>query len=111
MSFEMTRAIVDSVNQNSSWRNTSQALNFVCGALVAYDAAAGANPYDGLDVERVFAAIELLSRRRNLEVSPFVASWHPAVDAWDRPDLPSFWDDRLQKALLGRSGGTNKAET
>lgn len=76
------------------------ALHFVCGALAAYDSAEGKNPFSGLDVERVFAAVELLSERRTLEVSPFVASWHPAVDAWDEADK-SFvsYDADIQKAL------------
>lgn len=66
---------------------------------MAYDAAAGGSPYEGLDVERVFAAVELLAERRTLEVSPFVSAWHPAVDAWDRPGLPPFFDRKLKHAL------------
>jgi SIR2-like domain len=58
-------------------------LHFVCGALLAYDAAAGRSPFLGLDIERVFSAVQLLAERNALEVSPFVASWHPAVDALD----------------------------
>lgn len=83
-------------------------LNFVCGALVAHDAASGHSPYDGLDVERVFAAVELLSRRRELEVTPFVSAWHPAVDEWDRPELPAFWDRNLQSGLFSEHS-TNRA--
>ena len=71
---------------------------------MAYDGAAGTNPYAGLDVERVFAAVELLAERRTLEVTPFVSAWHPAVDAHDRnAQLPSFWDRKLRDALLRES--------
>lgn len=71
----------------------------MCGALLAYDAAGGASPYAGLDVERVFAAVEPLTERRTLEVSPFVAAWHPAVDAWDRPREPAFFGKDFKRAL------------
>jgi SIR2-like domain len=58
-------------------------LHFVCGALIAYDAANGASPFEELDVERVVSAIRLLADRRSLEVSPFVWAWHPNVEELD----------------------------
>src|SRR5262245_62067354 len=89
LSFEMTRALVERLSSDSVPPEAGKALSFVCGELMAYDASQGGNPYEGLDVERVFAAVELLARRRELEVTPFVSAWHPAVDVWDRPEAPS----------------------
>lgn len=103
-SYGMTQALVERVGV-ARFSQTAQALNFVCGALTAYDASGGSSPFDGLDVERVFAAVQLLSERRTLEVTPFVSSWHPAVDAWDRPSLPSFVDRNIKEALVDRYGG------
>lgn len=100
--FEMTEKLVEGINGEQHYSHTTEALNFVCGALVAYDAAAGASPYAGLDVERVFAAVGLLAERRTLEVSPFVSAWHPAVDAWDRPREPTFFGKDLKRALMSR---------
>lgn len=103
--FNMTQHLVERVGTRS-WDPTTSALHFVCGALIAYDAAEGASPYEGLDVERVFAAVELLAERRTLEVSPFVSAWHPAVDTWDEtraPD-PAFFDRHLKEALAGGRG-------
>jgi hypothetical protein len=98
----MTEKLVEGINREQQYTQTTQALNFVCGALVAYDAAAGISPYAGLDVERVFAAVELLAERRTLEVTPFVAAWHPAVDAWDRPREPAFFGRNLKRALVSQ---------
>lgn len=85
--FEMTEQLVRRINERSYDRHpTAAALHFVCGALLAHDGAEGGNPFSGLDVERVFAAVELLAERNTLEVSPFVASWHRAVDALDTPN-------------------------
>lgn len=75
------------------------ALHFVCGALLQYDGATGASPFRGLDVERVFAAVGLLAERNVLEVSPFVTSWHPAVDAWEMPG-PENTFAALARAML-----------
>jgi hypothetical protein len=100
--FEATKHLVEAINTaQGPWRKTAQALNFVCGALVAYDSAAGGSPYAGLDVERVMSAIELLAERETLEVTPFIGAWHPAVDEWDRPNPPPFFDNDFSRAVLG----------
>jgi hypothetical protein len=107
MSVGMTKTLVDRIGRKFPQYELPAALHFVCGAILAYDAAEGTNPLgDPPDVERVFAAIRLLEDRRNLEVSPFIAAWHPAVDAWDtgKPrGRVAFFDQNLQKALLGES--------
>jgi hypothetical protein len=100
----MTKAMVERLNGQRAAPPTTKALNFVCGALVAYDASRGESPYSGLDIERVFAAVELLARRRELEVTPFVSSWHPAVDEWDVPELQNEWDERFYEALASGTG-------
>lgn len=101
--FEMTEALVRRLGERPGGQ-TTQALHFVCGAILAYDAAQGASPYAGLDVERVFAAVELLAARADLEVTPFVSSWHPAVDAWDRPSPPMGFDRDIQRHLMEEHG-------
>jgi hypothetical protein len=99
----MTERVVSEIGR-ARLSGSAQALNFVCGALVAYDSAEGKSPYAGLDVERVFAAVELLAERNKLEVTPFVATWHPAVDTWDRKSTPAFFDKQLKDAVVGQFG-------
>ena len=60
---------------------TVHALNFCIGALVAHDTARGGNAYSGIDVERLFSAVHMLSIRDDLEVAPFVASWMPSLES------------------------------
>jgi hypothetical protein len=109
MTIGMTEQLVKRIAARAHGQGAS-ALHFVCGALMLYDAARGASPYDGLDVERVFAAVELLAERHELEVSPFVSSWHPAVDAWDETsrEVPAFWDQDFARALA-RGGSFSNA--
>jgi hypothetical protein len=74
-SFELTRKLADKIGTNGGRQQLAAALNFVCAALLLYDAANhDASPYGDLDAERVFAAVELLARRGDLEVSPFVSA-------------------------------------
>lgn len=104
---DMTQKLTERVSEDRV-RNghEASALNFVCGTLMGYDAAQGGDPYAGLDVERVFAAVKLLAERQELEVTPFVSAWHPAVDGWDtRPGrIPAFFDRDLQEAILNGRG-------
>jgi NAD-dependent SIR2 family protein deacetylase len=101
---DMTRQLVERIGRCAHRSQVSKALNYVCAALVAHDAAKGVNPSGALDVERVFAAIELLAERGDLEVAPFVASWDAAVDAWDRRPAPGFVERDLARAILTKDG-------
>ncbi len=105
--FDMTEMLAAEIGAARFGRG-AQALNFVCGALLAYDGARGESPYTGLDVERVFAAVELLGERTELEVTPFVASWHPAVDAWDRRSVGIAFDKNLARAVVEGRGSAER---
>lgn len=98
VSTEMTAKLAAMLNEHPQSRHT-QAFNFVYGAMIQHAAARGVDPSAGLDVERVFTAVMLLADRRDLEVTPFVAAWHPAVDAWDRPILASGFDQNVAGAV------------
>jgi hypothetical protein len=78
-SADMTRAIVELVGSTRQ-RELASALNFAVGAMIAHDTARGGNPFAGVDVERLFAAVQMLGNRDALEVTPFVASWAPALE-------------------------------
>lgn len=101
MSLEMTRRIAAGISTSVGNSREAAALNFVCATLIADKAARGSASQD-LDVEHVFAAVQLLAERRSLEVAPFVSSWHPAVDALDQSDVAAYSFDRdLGNALFG----------
>jgi hypothetical protein len=79
--------------------NLAWALNFVCGALKAHNTAGGESYLEGLDVEFVVSAINLLATRHEHEATPFVASWHPAVEEIDLPRAPMFLENTVRDAL------------
>lgn len=84
-SWEMTNQI-DRHFESSHGGRTLHILRFVASQLLAEAGTSGAPVFRGVDVERVLTAIQLLADRRDLEISPFVHSWNPAVEALDAPD-------------------------
>jgi hypothetical protein len=82
-SFAMTRKIIRHVCGQRQWLPTDRMLRFVCETLIACDVSRGED-HEDLDVERVFTAVDLLSRRRDIEVAPFVASWRQPLDELDQ---------------------------
>lgn len=95
-SYQLTENIVRRVQEDPRLVRGGEvaALNHAVGAIIAHDARAGGDPYSGIDVERVFSAIQMLSERDALEVSPFVSGWtDPRMAPSQR--LPAFWGRAL----------------
>ena len=100
-SFAMTEAIVKEINDDpaANYSDVAWALNFVCGALKAYNTSRGSSYLEGLDVEFVVSAVNLLASRRDHEAAPFVSAWHPAVEEIDLPRVPASFDKTVKDAL------------
>jgi SIR2-like domain len=94
--FELTEAIrqrLDGLEHNGE--NLGRILDFVCERL-----SSDLGP-STQDVERVFSAIEMLSERETLEVSPFVERW--GRDAWRwRKEIGVASPDKVYAALRDR---------
>lgn len=100
-SIAMTKGIVeivdDAVNRHYG---ISQALHYAIGAMIAHDTAQGGRAFDGVDVERLFAAIQMLGDRDSLEVAPFVASWSPALENLGARQFPPFFEKDFREAIF-----------
>jgi NAD-dependent SIR2 family protein deacetylase len=86
----MTQAIAEAIqgDTRSGYFGMDSALNFAIGALLAHRAAEGVSPFEGLDVELLFSAIQMLADRSQLEVAAFVQTWHPAIDSFGQANAP-----------------------
>ncbi|RIX28252.1 hypothetical protein D1781_12380 [Amnibacterium setariae] len=85
-------------------RGVVHAFNYAVGAMIAHRSASGANPYDGIDIEQLFSAVQMLSEKEALEVAPFV-EWSSALQAIGAPArIPPFFDKNLKKALQQTRG-------
>jgi hypothetical protein len=81
---EITNLAVDEINGKRPvrWNDPQvRALNFVVAMMVAYETRSGGLASSFPDIESVVSAVELLSERGNLEISPFVQSWDPQIDS------------------------------
>lgn len=107
LSREITRLALDDIGYPQQGRfNTeiASALRYACGALIKYDTDRGGSPTDLPDIERLVSAVELLSERNSLEVTPFIDSWDPMVDQIRHSTFPSFFDTNFRKSVIdGRS--------
>jgi|NGEPerStandDraft_6_1074524.scaffolds.fasta_scaffold124741_3 hypothetical protein len=100
-SMPMTQEIVQHIgNTRGRFRGIAQALNFAVGALIAHDTAVGASPYAGIDVERLFSAVQMLGNRDAVEVAPFIAAWSPILDSiGPEGRFPTSFDRDLREAI------------
>lgn len=97
-SFEMTRAIRDALNTRAPFAVFTEALNYVCSQLLAHDAAHASGPQGGVDIERVFEALESLGRRNDMAIAPFLTGWQRDIEALERQKPMRTWIRRKLSA-------------
>ena len=96
-SFGMTQAIIEEFHKRSDYRQYLSIANYVLGGLFFEEGRKGKNPIKyNINVEDFFNAILLLAERDNLEVTPFINSWHPMVEELDKVTSSS---DKLANSL------------
>lgn len=76
---EMTGMVLEHFNTEGSIPRYGPTLNFVVSAMIAHAGRSGRRPDQLPDIESVVSAIDLLSQRTDLELTPFVQSWDPGV--------------------------------
>ncbi|GAA4728353.1 hypothetical protein GCM10023350_09300 [Nocardioides endophyticus] len=109
MSRGITQLMIDRLSDERWDRQAGYALNFVVSAIIADDGRSGHRPDELPDIERVASAIELLAGRSDLEISPFVASWEPALTALEAapPREPMTLERNLVRTLTGQRPGSH----
>lgn len=112
ISIALTQSVAEKIDARRFGGNPpSTALNAAVGAIVAYDSARGASAFGGVDIERLFSAIQMLATRDELEVSPFIGAWNGSViTANGDGSLPPFWGRDFARAIDGRDSFGTKAE-
>ncbi len=87
-----------------------RSLHVICGALQTHMAAFSADRSYSPDIERVLDAAQQLGERKELELTPFVATWHPAVLALEKPAYPSVDGRRIVSDALSSVRGATSQE-
>jgi hypothetical protein len=90
--YEMTKELLRIFSKYPQNEKYYRVLSFIIGGLLFQKGKEGINPYDGVNVEEVFNAVQLLANRHSLEVAPFIGSWNEMIDSFDKisPFNPHF---------------------
>lgn len=109
LSKDLTKIIVKDLNPEqpvrSRKRDLQKILNFVVSAMVGHQGKSGKNPDVMPDIESVVSAVDLLSKRFEIELAPFVQNWDPAVDLLDKKtDSSSSWARDIRDGVTNLRG-------
>lgn len=93
----MTQKMLELFGDDRAHSKHNHILRFVVGGLLFQKGGRGENPFDGVNIEDVFNAIQTLADRQNLEAAPFMGSWHPLVEELDvlEPILPFYLSSKI----------------
>lgn len=98
--YDMTRKIVDQFTADRYYKKHAHLLSFVVGGLLFQSGIDGQNPLSaGVNVEDLFNAVQSLAKRNALEMAPFIGSWHPLIESFDKIQPASPRVDRLHKTI------------
>ena len=92
------------VAQQPDW---VRAINAVYAGMVGYRGARGENPLASVNIETLISAVRLLRDRDHHEVSPFVASWSPALSDFASETLPSRSGAAVVESIGKALGGSS----
>ena len=97
--YDMTKKILNLFEKIYYDRRSFDVLRFVVGGLLFRNGVAGQDPFQGVNVEDLFNAVDLLANRHSLEATPFINAWHHRVDDLERELLSRSDIDRVKNAL------------
>lgn len=102
-STDMTERITKEITSpRNRYLGVAHALNYAIGALIAHKAARGGDPYEGIDIEQLFSAVQMLGDRESLEIAPFV-TWSPVLQTiGPEKRIPAFFDEKFTEYLAGK---------
>jgi hypothetical protein len=107
-SVAMTERIVGLLSRGQyGYSGAAHAINYAVGALIAHRTARGGNAFSGVDVESLFAAIQMLADREQSDAAPFV-TWSRTLEELAPPNrIPPFFESDIKKAVepARNSGG------
>jgi hypothetical protein len=106
--FKMTEQMLERFSGDPRYERESKILRFTAGGLLFQQGIKGENPYDGVNIEDVFNAVDLLGKRQNSELGSFIGSWHPKLSELEGGKIGgSSANDMLKD--ISRSLDSNRA--
>jgi hypothetical protein len=87
-SYKMTEKMVE-IFSNLPYSRLSKVIRFVIGGLIFQRSSKGEIPYDGINIEDLFNAIQTLAERDKSELSAFIGSWNPMLEEFNSGEISS----------------------
>ena len=97
--YEMTEKMLEAFSKDFQYSQLYKVLKFVVGGLFFQQGTKGNNPYNGVNIEDLFNAVILLGDRYDSELSPFIASWHPALAELETGEISSYTVHRILEVI------------
>lgn len=98
--YKMTTKMLELFEKDRHSGKSTEVLRFVIGGLLFQLGIEGKNPFDGVNVEDLFNAVQLLAKRNELEASPFIGSWHQRVNDLDSFEISQWEIKRLKDEFV-----------
>jgi hypothetical protein len=95
---DMTERMLERFEQGNASHEYTHVLRYIIGGLVFQKGISNENPFEGVNVEDLFNAIQTLANRGSFEASPFV-TWHHMVDELDRIKSSRLGIDKLNRLI------------
>lgn len=100
MTKEIVKRFNETTGQTDRYGISKDIVNFVLAGLITREAEKGKNPLEITpNVEDLFSALQFLSERNNLDISPFVGAWQSRIEQFDLTEPPPPDTDRLVKTI------------
>lgn len=100
-SYDMTKKISEHFRKDSTLHKQAHVISFVVGGLLFQQGVRGEDPLvEGVNVEDLFNAVQLLAERDTLEAAAFVGSWHAMVEEFDKESANTPNLDRLLQSIF-----------
>lgn len=87
--FDMTHQMIRLFQENykksylEGYEIGVKVVNFVIGAIIFKKGIRGEDPFQGINIEELFTTIDLLRRKHDLEIAPFVSQWSSYIDEFE----------------------------
>lgn len=117
--YEMTKEIIRLFNDRNVLKSRpdlskyNQVILFAVGGLLFQQGIKGENPLNGVNIEELFSAIQLLANRQNIEAASFISAWHPLVETLDRTSISAKSREQaksdIERILINLSGRSNNS--
>lgn len=85
--YDLTEKLYSRFQERFPHQSYSRMFAYVVSGIQQNNTINGRSPFDLPNVEEIISAIELISSRHKLEASPFIGSWLPRIELFEKAEF------------------------